>query len=130
MIREMARKKGKMIWILVGVMIAALSSCSVSRHLPENGYLLDRVRVLSEEDQTLVSSLKSKVKQKPNTRFLGLFRWPLRVYCLAGNEDNAVNRLLKKMGEEIWVTSEKGEGSEFSFTIQTASEATAAAQIT
>ena len=99
MIREMARKNGKMIWILVGVVVAALSSCSVSRHLPEDGYLLDRVRVLSEEDPTLASSLKSKVKQKPNTRFLGLFRWPLRVYCLAGNEDNVVNRLLKKMGE-------------------------------
>jgi len=27
------------------------------------------------------------------------------------------SELLKKMGEEIWVTSEKGEGSEFSFTI-------------
>ena len=95
----MARKCYKLIWTLVVMMMVALSSCSVSRHLPEDAYLLDKVRVVSEEDPALASSLRSKVRQKPNTRFLGLFRWPLRVYCLAGNKDNMVNRFLKNVGE-------------------------------
>lgn len=95
----MARKCYKLIWTLVVMMMVALSSCSVSRHLPEDTYLLDKVRVVSEEDPALASSLRSKVRQKPNTRFLGLFRWPLRVYCLAGNKDNMVNRFLKNVGE-------------------------------
>ena len=33
---------------LIAMIAMVLSSCSVSRHLPEDGYLLDKVRVVSE----------------------------------------------------------------------------------
>ena len=84
---------------LLGMMVVALSSCSVSRHLPEDAYLLDKVRVVSETDPSLARSLKSKVDQRTNKRTFGLFRLPLRLYCLAGERDNYINRTLKKMGE-------------------------------
>lgn len=101
--------KGKIhrLLLFVGLMAMVLSSCSVSRHLPEGAYLLDKVNVLSEEDPTLLPSLKPKVKQQPNSRFLGLIRLPLRVYSLAGVKDNSVNRLLKKMGEPPRVYDEE-----------------------
>ena len=80
-------------------MAMALSSCAVSHHLPEDGYLLDKVRVVSEENPALAASLKSKVRQRPNRRFLGIVRLPMRLYCLAGRDDSGLNRLLKRVGE-------------------------------
>ena len=103
----MAKGKASRLLLLVGLMAIMLSSCSVSRHLPEGGYLLDKVNIVSEEDPALASSLKSKVKQQPNSRLLGLIRLPLRVYSLAGTKDNAINRFLKKMGEAPRVYDEE-----------------------
>ncbi len=83
----------------MGIIALALSSCSVSRHLPENGYLLDEVRVVCEENPKVVSSLKSKVRQQPNIRTFGLFRLPLRLYSLTGKRDHFINRTLRNIGE-------------------------------
>lgn len=96
---KMMLKTYKLLLLVVGMMTMVLSSCSVSRHLSEGEYLLDKVKVISEENQELASSIKSSVRQHPNTRFLGLFRLPLGIYCLAGNSDNAINNFLKKTGE-------------------------------
>ena len=84
---------------LIAMIAVALSSCSVSRHLPENAYLLDEVKVISEESPEIISSLKSKVRQQPNVRTFGLFRLPLWVYNLSGVKDNIINRSLRNIGE-------------------------------
>ena len=102
----MMRRKAKLPLLFVGLMTIILSSCSVSRHLPEDAYLLDKVKVISEESSGHASELKSKVVQQPNTRFLGVARLSLRLYCLAGVKDNAINRMLKNMGEEPRVYDE------------------------
>ncbi len=81
------------------MMAMVLSSCSVSRHMPENAYLLDKVKVVSEENPQIASSLKSKVRQQPNVRTFGLVRLPLGIYCLSGVRDNWVNRTLRNIGE-------------------------------
>ena len=84
---------------LIGMIAVLLSSCSVSRHLPEGGYLLDEVKVVSEENPKVLSSLKPQVRQQPNIRTFGLFRLPLRIYCLTGKKDHLVNRVLRNIGE-------------------------------
>lgn len=76
-----------------------LASCSVSKHLPDNAYLLDKVKVVSNDKAYSSSDAQSNLRQTPNTRILGLFRWPLRIYCLAGTSDNYVNRVLQERGE-------------------------------
>ena len=81
------------------LLLVFMSSCTVSRHLPEGALLLDKVDVLSEEEPELASSLKSRVRQHPNTRTFGLVRLPMRIYLLAGTKDNAVNRMIKNLGE-------------------------------
>lgn len=77
----------------------ALSSCSVSRYLPEGKYLLDEVRVVSEDNPAMAAKLRPNVRQLPNTRILGVVRLPLHIYCLSGKSNSYVNRTLKKMGE-------------------------------
>ena len=81
------------------LLILSLSSCSVNKFLPDDGYLLDEVEMVSTDKKVSVSSYKSQVLQRPNTRLLGLVRWPLRLYCLSGKADNYVNRTIRRLGE-------------------------------
>ena len=85
--------------LCLGMILGLLSSCSVSRHLDDNTYLLEEIKIISEHNQKVATPLKAKVRQHPNTRTFGLIRLPLRVYCLAGTRNHAVNRLLKNIGE-------------------------------
>ncbi len=84
---------------VIGMMAVALSSCSVSRHLPDNAYLLDEVKVMADGNTKMASSLKSKVRQQPNIRTFGLFRLPLWVYSLSGKRNHLVNQALRNIGE-------------------------------
>ena len=91
---------------LIGMIALVLSSCSVSRHLPQDTYLLDKVKVVSEEEPKVVSSLKGKMRQRPNVRTFGLIRLPMRIYSLSGLKDNWVNRTLRNIGEPPRVYSD------------------------
>lgn len=84
---------------LIAMVAMVLSSCSVSRHLPEGAYLLDEVKVFTDGSTRGNASLKAKVRQKPNIRTFGLVRIPLAVYSLSGKKDNLVNRMLRNIGE-------------------------------
>lgn len=90
------RGKGYLLFVLTAML---LSSCSVSKYLPDDSYLLDQVKVISTNDASSYSQASSSLQQKPNTRVLGLFRWPMNIYCLSGKTDNYVNRTLRKIGE-------------------------------
>ena len=85
---------------LIGVIALVLSSCSVTRHLPEDAYLLNQVKIISQEEPKVVPSLKSKVRQRPNIRTFGIVRLPMRLYAMSGKKDNWVNRTLRNIGEE------------------------------
>ena len=91
---------------LIAMIAMVLSSCSVSRHLPEDAYLMDKYKVISEENPKVVSSLKSRVRQYPNIRTFGLFRLPMRLYSLSGKRDNFINRMLRNIGEAPRVYSD------------------------
>lgn len=98
-------QKGLVFVYVLAVALMALSSCSVTKYLPADGYLLDEVEVVSTDKKMPSSQFKSQVLQRPNTRLLGLVRWPMRVYCLSGKADNYFNRTLRKFGEEPSVYS-------------------------
>lgn len=88
--------------LAVGVL---LSSCSVTRLIPSNDYLLQRVKI--EEDKSVPRSERIKsdevtryLRQKPNKHFLGtdFYVW---IYLMANpDKDNGWNNLKRKMGEE------------------------------
>ena len=81
------------------------SSCSVTRKLPKDAYLLQRVKI--EDDKSVhrneriaASEVSKYVRQKPNKHFLGtnFYVW---VYNLANpQKDNWWNRFKRKIGEE------------------------------
>lgn len=65
----------------------------------EDEYLLNKVKVRVEEKGVNFSELKT-VRQRPNTRILGVARFHLGLYNLSGkNENKRFNKWLRSIGE-------------------------------
>ena len=86
------------------ILIAAvLSSCSVTRHMPQNSYLLQSNRIETDKETPREERIKSDdlakyIKQTPNKRFLGtnLYLW---IHSQANpNKDNWWNRFKRRIG--------------------------------
>ena len=77
-------------WIKVKMMacltlVLGLASCSVYKYVPDGQYLLNKVEITSADRAVSdVSKYKNLSHQIPNSRWFGLFRFPLRMYSLSG----------------------------------------------
>ena len=91
---------GHILW--VGVM-AVLASCSTTKYVPDDQYLLNTVRMdIDRENKKDVNTglLRSYVRQNPNSRLFSLFRTSLATYSVSGADSTCwFNRLLRNMGE-------------------------------
>jgi outer membrane protein assembly factor BamA len=78
-------------------------SCSSTRHLPEDEYLLNHSKTEITNRDIDKSELEGYIRPKPNKRILGV-KFYLGLYNLSGSKDNWFNRWLRKIGEEpvIW----------------------------
>ncbi len=95
------RKLLKIAILQVGIVVL-LTSCSVTRHVPEGAYLLNRTKIeVAEKNRDIsISQMNSYVRQHPNTRLFSLFRLPLAAYSLSGRDTTRwLNRTLSHFGE-------------------------------
>ena len=78
-----------------------MCGCSATRDLPEDVYMLDRVRVVADGKYKDInpSQLKSYIRQKGNARWFYALKIPLGVYAMAGKDSSWINRTLRNMGE-------------------------------
>ncbi len=86
---------------LMGAM-ALWASCSSTKYVPEDSYLLNRVKIKAtgEYSDINTATLRSYVRQRSNSRWFTLFRLPLATYSLSGRDTTKwINRTLKAMGE-------------------------------
>lgn len=75
--------------------------CSVTKFIPENEYLLNKVKLESEDKTIKVSEYEPYIKQKGNTKWFSSLRIPLATYSLAGKDSvKWINRTLKHIGEK------------------------------
>lgn len=75
-------------------------SCSPTKYVGKDEYLLDHVRVKVDDYKMNRSDLKRNIRQKPNTRILGTVRFHLGLYNLSGrNEKKKFNQWLRRIGE-------------------------------
>ncbi len=86
----------------VGMMVVALaavmlSSCRATKNVPDNQYLLVKSQILVDNKFIDKIELKTYLKQKPNTRIFGFWRFHLGLYNLSNpkKEDD----LFKRIGE-------------------------------
>ena len=100
----MLRCTGKSRWALaVGVVAMAailLASCSTTKYIPENHYLLKGVTVKSDNKDIDAATLQQYVRQRGNSKWFSLFKIPLGVFAMAGSDTTKwINRTLRNVGE-------------------------------
>ncbi len=110
------------LWILMVVAVAGvlLSSCSVTRRIPEGSYMLKRNivevdRKAPRKERITENELDGYVQQSTNRRFLGtnLYAW---LYAQANPEKNTGwNRFLRRVGQEpvVWDPQKTERSAEY-----------------
>lgn len=91
------------------ILIAALcsSSCSVNKFIPENNYLLDDVKIVSDTKEVKPSQFNSYIRQNPNAKWFSMLKIPMRTYCLSGRDSTKrMNRFFRKIGDEPVIYNE------------------------
>lgn len=87
-------------WLPALAVLAMLCSCSVTKFVEDDEYLLQKVKVVSDDKTFNSSPLEGYVRQKANSKWFSLFKIPLRTYALAGKDTTRwINRVLMKIGE-------------------------------
>lgn len=83
------------------VVILLLASCSVTKYIPEEQYLLDKVEVHCDDEQIAETDLQHYIRQKGNSKLFSLFKLSLGTYSLSGRDTTKwINRTLRNIGEE------------------------------
>ncbi len=87
----------------IGLLLVAIfiASCSPTKYVGKDQYLLNRVVVKSDNKDVSAGELQKSIKQKANLRILGFWRFHLGLYNLSGrNEKKGFNKWLRRIGEE------------------------------
>jgi len=87
-------------FLLLSALLAGMSSCQVTKPLDEREYLLDK-NIIKSDLPGVRENLAGILKQKPNRKILGLFRFHLGVYNMGnrGKESRFKNWLKNTVGE-------------------------------
>jgi hypothetical protein len=70
-------------FLIIALLLSSFAGCSPSRHLSGEQYLLQKNKIVIKDAQVSKEDLKSLVRQKPNRRILGIYRFHLNVYQFA-----------------------------------------------
>ncbi|MFO7791026.1 MAG: BamA/TamA family outer membrane protein [Bacteroidales bacterium] len=97
---------GKKLNILMAITIIILmASCRSTKLVPEDKYLLDKLEIKTDDPKIDEKELMPSIKQKPNRKTLGLFRFHLGMYNLTHSKDstksdsNWIAKIGKTVGE-------------------------------
>lgn len=87
-------------WLIPLWLLAIITSCSSSKYIPENEYLLQKVEIKADVKGFDISSVAPYIRQKANSKWFSLFKIPLATYSMSGKDSTKwINRTLKNMGE-------------------------------
>jgi outer membrane protein assembly factor BamA len=97
------RNAPHLISLFTGLLL--LYSCKPTKYVPDNKYLLNSVKIEVDNKTINENELKGFLKQQPNKRILGFFRFHLGMYNLSNlQKDKGFNKYLRTIGEApiIW----------------------------
>ena len=81
-------------------MLLFLNGCSVSKFIPEGHYLLDNVKVESDNKEIKSSQMSAYLRQTPNAKWFSLVKLPMYIYGAAGKDSTKwMNRFLYRIGD-------------------------------
>jgi outer membrane protein assembly factor BamA len=85
---------------MAGVLLF-LGSCSSTKFVPEDEYLLTNVKIKNKAKDIPRENLRPYIRQHENTKLLGFWKFYLGLYNLSGRDDDkGFNRWLRRIGEE------------------------------
>ena len=88
------------LYTLLSFAILTLASCSATKFVPDGYYLLDEVKVSTNNKEVKPSSLRNYVRQNPNAKWFSLIKTQLYVYDLSGRDSSKwYNKFLRKIGD-------------------------------
>lgn len=80
-------------------LLLSLTGCSPTKHVPQGEYLLDKVKIVTDNKEVKPETLKPYLRQEPNFRILGVARLQLAIYNLSGQDTSKwLNRWFRKIG--------------------------------
>ncbi len=91
------KAKYKNILIVAALVVMVFSSCKTVRYVPDNQFLLAKSKISVDNKSINQSELKNYLKQRPNTKILGFWRFHLGLYNLSSRKNET--GLLKRIGE-------------------------------
>ena len=91
------RAKYRIVVIVAAWIAMSLSSCNTFKYVPDNQYLLSKSKISIDNKSINKLELKAYLKQRPNTKILGFWRFHLGLYNLSGKKNE--EGLLKRIGE-------------------------------
>lgn len=82
-------------------LVVLITSCSTTKYVPDNAYLLDQVSVVCNEEGVDANALEPYIRQRTNSKWFSVFKIPLSTYNLSGRDTlKWLNRTLRNLGEE------------------------------
>lgn len=87
-------------FVLLAALLLVLASCSTTKYVPDGAYLLDEVRIETDNKEVKPSDLSLYLRQTPNSKWFSLVKMQLYIYNLSGRDSTIwYNRILRKMGD-------------------------------
>ncbi|MGL4908987.1 MAG: BamA/TamA family outer membrane protein [Bacteroidales bacterium] len=81
------------------MLLLLLSACSITKHVPQNEYLLYKRKIVVQGEGIKESELKKLMRQVPNKTIFGLFHLNLWLYNLSSDKNRRWDRWMQSMGE-------------------------------
>ncbi|MCD8284853.1 MAG: BamA/TamA family outer membrane protein [Prevotellaceae bacterium] len=93
------KKTGTLTLIILTAL--GLSSCSVSRYLDDDEYLLDNVSVRSDDKTLTAGQFTGYIQQHPNSKWFSVLKVPMSPYLLSGTDSTKrYNRFMHRIGQK------------------------------
>ena len=92
-------RKGVLYTILL-YFVLSLASCSATKFVPEGSYLLDEVKIHTDNKDIKPSDMRLYVRQNPNSKWFSAVKTQLYVYNWSGRDSTKwLNKFLRKIGD-------------------------------
>lgn len=94
-------------YIIYSLFAITMVACSGTKYVPEGAYLLDKVAVQADNNDTKSTDLSTYIRQKTNNRWFSVIKTQLYIYNLSGRDSTKwYNRMLRRIGDAPVVYSE------------------------
>ena len=92
--------KNKYILLIIAILSLLLSSCNVTKYVPEGQYLLDEVKITTKDKELKDTDFSIYLRQQPNLKLFNFIPFNLGLYSISSPDTTLwINRFLQKIGD-------------------------------